>query len=148
MKRILFLLLLLSGICNAQNYKNKIVGEWIATDYDGNASRMIFSEDNYLSMTVNGTFVDGKNLEITEGPNKGIKNILKYELDESTSPIKIDLIATTIDNDVSIEQGRILGIVEFLNNGEIRINLNLNGNRENEFNNENIENTIYLKSKL
>ena len=147
MKKIVILLFIVAGICNAQTYKNKIVGEWIATDYDGNSSRMIFSDDNYLSMTINGKFVDGKSVEITESPNKGEKNILKYELFDSTFPIEIDIIAITIEDGKSMEKGRILGIVEFLNKDEIRINLNLNENRASEFNNDNIQSTIYLKAK-
>lgn len=146
MKKLLLVLFILTNICYSQNAQKNIIGEWIATDFDGNVSNMIFSNDNYISMTINGEFVDGKNFVIKGGKNDGQKAFMKYEIDDSSLPIKIDIVAIKFEGGKNIEKGRILGILDFLNN-EMRINMSFGGPRESGFDDSNKENTIYLKIK-
>jgi len=108
---------------------------------------MIFSNDNYVSMTINGEFIDGKNYVIKRGKNNGQKGFIKYEIDNTSLPAKIDIIVLTLENNQETEKGRILGILNFINENEMKINLNFGGFRESEFNDSNKENTITLKRK-
>ena len=85
-------------------------------------------------MSINGEFVDGKNYVIRGGKNDGQKMFVKYEIDDSGLPIKIDIIVIKPENDKNFEKGRILGILDFSNKMETRMNLNFNGIRESEFN--------------
>jgi hypothetical protein len=147
MKKLLLILFIITNLCYSQNAQQNIIGEWIATDFDGNVSKMIFSYDNYISMTINGEFVDGKNFVIKGGKNDGQKGFMKYEIDDSSLPIKIDIVAIKFEGGKNIEKGRILGILDFLNKTEMRINMSFSGPRESEFNESNQENTIYLKIK-
>jgi hypothetical protein len=146
-KPIAILLLFIVNICYSQSAKESIIGEWIATDLYGSESEIIFSNDNYISMSINGEFIDGKNYVIRGGKNDGQKMFVKYEIDDSDLPIKIDIIVIKPENDKNVEKGRILGILDFSNKTETRMNLNFNGTRESEFNDSNINSTIYLKRK-
>ena len=53
--------------------KVNLAGNWTNIDYDKNKSDFILSEDNYVSMSVNGEFIDGKNYIIKGGKNAGQK---------------------------------------------------------------------------
>lgn len=133
MRRVLLLFLLTTTFCNAQTPKQSIVGEWTATDFDGNVSNMIFTQDFFISMTIGTEFIDGKNFIVKGGKDDGQKRILKYELDTTSFPIKIDVIALEIVNGIPSEKGRLLGILEYLNETEMRFNLNFENSREIEF---------------
>lgn len=145
MKKLLFIFFIITNICHSQNVQKDIVGEWNSTDFDGNVSKMIFSNDNYISMTINGEFIDGKNFVIKGGKNAGQKGLLKYEIDDSSLPIKFDIIAIKLEKGINVEQGRILGILDFLNKTEIKIIMSFSGKRESVFNDSNKENIILLK---
>lgn len=147
MKRVLLLFLLITTCCNAQTAKQTVVGEWTATDFDGNVSTMIFTDDFFISMTIGTEVIDGKNFIVKGGKNDGQKGILKYELDTTSFPIKIDVVAFEIIDGVTNEKGRLLGILEFLNETEMRFNLNFENNREFEFTEANAIGTLNLKRK-
>lgn len=70
---------------------------------------------------------------------------MKYEIDESKVPVTLDAIAIAIEKGKEVEKGRILAILDFKSNNEIRINLGLNGTRATEFNEANEDSTILLK---
>lgn len=147
MKRVLLLFLLTTTFCNAQRSKQTVVGEWTATDFDGNVSTMIFTDDFFISMTIGTEVIDGKNFIVKGGKNDGQKGILKYELDTNSFPIKIDIIAFEIIDGVKNEKGKLRGILEFLNDTEMRFNLNFKNNREFEFTEANAIGTLNLKRK-
>jgi hypothetical protein len=142
MKKNLLLFLLLTSLSYAQTKKEILVGTWQGTDANSVKNKMIFTPDNFISMTVNGELIGGKNYIIKGGKNNGQKALLKYEINESKVPVTLDIIAIILEKDKEIEKGRILGIVEFKNDDEIKINLSLNGTRATEFDEEN---TISLK---
>lgn len=147
MKKLLLVLAFVTTICNAQNSNQTVVGEWITKDFDGNESVMVFTADHFISMTIGAEFIDGKNFMVKGGPNDGQKGLLKYELDATSFPIKIDVIAYEIKNGVPSEKGRLLGILEYLNESEMRINLNFANSREFEFTESNAISTLNLKLK-
>ena len=145
MKKLLFIFFIITNICHSQNAQQNIVGEWIATDFDGNVSKMIFGNDNYISLTINGKFIDGKNFVTKGGKNDGQKGGMKYEIDDSSLPIKFDIIAIKFEKGINVEKGRILGILDFSNRTEMKIIMSFSGKRESEFNDSNKENVILLK---
>ena len=60
---------------------------------------------------------------------------MKYEDDLTKNPIWIDLIA--IEKETKIEKGRIKGILKYINDNNLEILLNFNGDRYDNFEKEN-----------
>lgn len=145
MKKILLLFLILTAVSYAQTKKEILVGTWQGTDASGVKNKMIFTSDNFISMTINNEFIDGKNYIIKGGKNDGKIGLLKYEMDESKIPVTLDVIAVAVEKGKEVEKGRILAILDFKSNDEIKINLSLNGVRATEFNESNEAYTILLK---
>ena len=145
MKKILVLFVFLTGISYSQTKKDILIGNWQATDKSGVKNKMVFSNDGFVSMSINGEFIDGKNFVVKGGKKDGQKGTLKYEIDESTVPIKMDIIASSLEKGKAVEKGRLLAIVDFINNDEIKINLSLNQTRATEFNETNEDSTVLLQ---
>lgn len=105
MKKLLGILLFLTFIINCSAQKNTLnfVGSWTLTDYFNTKNDFILSEDNYITITINGETIDGKNFIIKGGEKNGEKGELKYSINSNKIPIEIDLIAMK-DN---VEKGRI-----------------------------------------
>lgn len=79
LKLLLIVFLFVSKTSNAQNTKNDFVGNWTVSDYWNNESPLILSEDNYISMSINGEFIDGKNFIVKGGKNNSKRGELKYK---------------------------------------------------------------------
>ena len=107
---ILFFILISSNLYS-QETKFDIVGFWNSVDISENQSKTIFSQDEYVTMTINGEEIDGRKFIIRGGSNNGQKAELKYKVYYNENPIHIDLIAIK-DNQ---ERGRILGIITPIN---------------------------------
>lgn len=138
---LLIALIFISTSSNAQITKNSFVGDWIITDHWNNESPLILSEDNYISMSINGDFIDGKNFIIKGGKNNGKKGEFKYSINTDKNPMEIDLIAI-MDND---EKGRILGAIKLINENNFLMILSFDGTRDTNFDNANQENIIKVK---
>ncbi|CAM3426694.1 hypothetical protein [Flavobacterium chungbukense] len=145
MKKYLLLFLILTSVSYAQTKKEILVGTWQGIDANGVKNKMIFTSDNFISMTINNEFIDGKNYIIKGGKNDGKIGLLKYQIDESKIPVTLDVIAVAVEKGKEVEKGRILAILDFKSNDEIKINLSLNGVRATEFNESNEAYTILLK---
>ncbi|TRX35989.1 hypothetical protein [Flavobacterium restrictum] len=91
-KKIVFILVIITSVSYSQNKKLNLVGNWNMTDYWGNKSVFILSEDNYGSLSVNGEFIDGKNFTIHGGQNDGQKGEMKYVINYKKTPIELDLV--------------------------------------------------------
>ncbi|MGA9212061.1 hypothetical protein [Kaistella sp.] len=124
----------------SQETKFDIVGVWNSSDYWSNESKTIFSKDGYVSMTVNGEEIEGKNFIIHGGSNNGQKGEMKYEINSEKSPIQIDIIALK-DNQ---EKGRILGIIVPVHHTKLLMLLSFDGKRPEKMNDENYEQTLTL----
>jgi len=136
---ILFILILNLNIF-AQKKEFDIVGNWEMTDFWSNKSATVFTNDGYISITINGEKIDGKNFIIRGGPHDGEKGEMKYVINANKSPIQIDVIALK-DN---IEKGRILGIIIPVNHTKILMLLSFDGKRPKTMNDENFEQTLTL----
>ena len=131
--------------CSAQQkpQKTNLVGSWIWTDYWENKSDFILTSDNYVSMSINGEFIDGKNFIVRGGKNDGQKGELKYSINYDKNPIEIDFIAIK-DNE---EKGRILGAIKPINEYEFLMTMSFDGKRDVNFAEENVEKIMTLKRK-
>ena len=139
--KIFFLFVLILNLdVSAQEVELDLIGNWNLTDFWSNESKTIFTKDGYISMTINGEKIDGKNFIIRGGPNDGEKGEMKYVINTKISPIQIDIIALK-DN---IEKGRILGIITPVNHTKILMVLSFDGKRPEAINDENFEQTLIL----
>ena len=112
-----------------------IIGNWNSTDHWENESDFILSSDNYVSMSINGEFIDGK--------NNGHIGELKYSIDYEKDPIEMDLIAIK-DNE---EIGRILCSIKLINKNEFLMTISFDGKRDTDFTTDNSEKIITVKRK-
>ncbi|RCU42182.1 hypothetical protein EIZ47_09495 [Chryseobacterium lacus] len=124
----------------SQETEYNIIGNWISSDFWSNESKTTFSKDGYISMTINGEQIDGRNFIIHGGPNDGQKAEMKYLINTKTNPIQIDIIALK-DN---VEKGRILGIIIPVHHTRFLMLLNFEGKRPETMNDENYEQTLTL----
>jgi len=139
--KIFFLFVLILNLdVSAQEVELDLIGNWNLTDFWSNESKTIFTKDGYISMTINGEKIDGKNFIIRGGSNDGEKGEMKYVINTKISPIQIDIIALK-DN---IEKGRILGIIIPVNHTKILMVLSFDGKRPEAINDENFEQTLIL----
>lgn len=143
MKNIIYLVILFSFNSLFAQDSNIIVGEWNATDFWENKSKIIFSEDGYISMTINGEFVDGKNFIIRGGKKDGEKAEMKYGINYTKSPIELDIIALKNENGNPKEYGRMFCLLKFTNANEAYLIIS-KGARDSDFKDENKERIVKL----
>lgn len=139
------LLFLFFNNCFAQSETNKLdlLGNWILIDYWQNKSDFILTSDNYVSLSINGEFIDGKNFIVRGGKNDGQKAELKYSINYEKNPVEIDFIAIK-DNE---EKGRILGVIKVLNKNEFMMTMSFDGKRDINFTEQNAEKIMKAKRK-
>ena len=142
--KIIFLFLFAIN-CTAQTETDKfdIVGNWNWTDYWENKSDFILSSDNFVSMSINGEFIDGKKFIVRGGKNNGQIAELKYSIDYEKNPIELDLIAIKDDE----EKGRILCSIKLLNLNEFLMTMSFDGKRDTNFTTENSEKIMTVQRK-
>lgn len=128
-KIYLFVLLFISLTSSGQNKKIDLMGVWKLTDYDKNESVFILSDDEYVSLSINGEFIDGKKFIVRGGKNDGQIAELKYSIDYDKNPLEIDFIAIK-DNE---EKGRILGAIRIINENEFLMIWSMDGRRDIDF---------------
>ena len=140
------LFFLIFNNCLAQSSIQKIdyTGKWVLTDYWKNTSDFILSSDNYVSMSINGEFIDGQNFIIKGGTNDGQKGELKFSINYEKNPIEIDFILIKNNS----EKSRILGVIKPINENEFEMTMSFDGNRDTNFSSENSENIMSAKRKL
>lgn len=135
----ILIFILISSNLYSQETKFDIVGVWNSVDISENQSKTTFSQDEYVSMTINGEEIDGRKFIIRGGSNNGQQAELKYKVDYNENPIHIDLIAIK-DNQ---ERGRILGIITPINKNKFLMQISFDGKRPHQID-ENSENTLTL----
>lgn len=138
-KKITILLLLIANITGmyAQS-PSDVVGKWEGTDYDNNPSELIFTEDSFVSFTINGETLGGENFSIN-----GQKADLKYFIDSLKNPFWIDFIVYSRAE--NIEKGRIKGVLKFIDIDNVQIAISFDGNRTSNFGEDNKESIITMR---
>ena len=143
LKIALFFLFFINFSAQNMTKKPNFIGNWIWTDYWQNQSDFILTSDNYVSMSINGEFIDGKNFIVRGGKNDGQKAELKYSINLEKKPIEIDFIAIKDDK----EKGRILGAIKLINENEFLMTMSFDGKRDLNFTDKNAEKIMTLKRK-
>lgn len=145
MKNLCNIILFLSFIinCSAQNNDMNFVGNWSSTDYFNTKNDLILTKDNYITITINGETIDGKNFIIKGGEKNGQKAELKYSINTEKNPIEIDLIAIK-DNE---EKGRILGSIKPIDENSFLLMFSFGKNRIIDFSEINKENFLLIERK-
>lgn len=131
MKKIVLLFLttlILSSFKTGENNNFNIVGKWESVTKDGTSS-FIFDKDGYAYFDFKGLKLGGKEFTI-----KDRKANLKYEIDNSTSPMKIDFIVTFFDDN---ETKRLLCIAKKIENNKLVFAVGFNGERPKIFEEKN-----------
>lgn len=135
LKSVIAAILIMGFQAKAQKSQFSIVGNWESIDYWKSKGKAAFTKDGYVSITINGEEIDGKNFIIHGGPNNGQKGEFKYKIDTDKRPIQIDFIALK-DNQ---EKGRLLGIIVPVNDSKFFMQISIDGKRpENIDHNETI----------
>ena len=125
MKKLVFLFLAL--ICLAFvpiTETNKFVGRWTGEDKN-EIGYLIFDNDGYAYLEINGEVLGGKEFTF-----KGKKGSMRYEINEDTSPIEVDLIINILETN---EEKRLLCIAEFLDDDNFKFAMGFEDLRPSEF---------------
>lgn len=106
------------------------VGKWKGDD-KGDVGYLTLSEDNYATFEFNGEIMGGKSFD-----HKGTSASMKYKVDTSYSPYRIDFVI--IDNGNEDELGRLKGIVKMIESNKMRLALGFGeSERPTDFSEEN-----------
>lgn len=111
-----------------------IVGKWTGFDEEKEKGSFVFDSEGYATMIKDNQMMGGKEFVMN-----GMKACMKYKIDESSTPIKFDLIIFNLKTKESKNMKMLLKIVD---NNTIKLASNFNETRPNSFNKEN---TILLK---
>ncbi|SFH92066.1 hypothetical protein [Halpernia frigidisoli] len=145
MKKILQVILLFICFLSFKAQTNEdLIGKWQGVDSTKNIWSITFSKDNFISFSINGEFIDGKNFKIHGGSNDGKFGQVIYKVDFKSNPIKINLIAKFKKGDLIIEKGILKGFLKFVNKNEILILLDFENKNYTNFTEENKNDTARL----
>ena len=130
MKKILlffFIVPLLSF--NSSITEKNIIGKWKGEDGKNIIGLMIFDNDGYATIEIDGKTYGGKEFEIN-----GEKGSMKYSINLDLEPIQIDLIITFLE---SKDQIKMLLIAEFQDKDTMILASKFTNERPTEFNSDN-----------
>ncbi len=107
-----------------QEVRDFITGEWRGDD-PNNLNYIRFDEDGYITFTLNGQEIGGREFE-----KDGEMANTEYEINSKTNPMEIDIIITDLNTH---EVARLLGIIEVLDENNIYFSLGSEELRPKEF---------------
>jgi len=139
MKYLLLAALLSLAGCS-KSIDDKLAGEWTATDDTGDHGSMIFEKDHHVTLTMGNTVVGGASFEAN-----GKKGECKYEVDESKTPMWLDLLVY-VDGSKT-EPTRLKGIARFVTDTKLQYRLSLVGDRDTTFDAADAKNTLLLEKR-
>jgi len=116
---ILFFLAIALSLTSFTLPSPSIVGQWKGED-DGEVGIISFDKEGYVSFTVNGEQVGGK-----EYKAEGLVFDMYYESDESVQPYKMDFVIKMHDG--QLEVARMQGIYAFTDDNTLIINMKFDG---------------------
>ena len=107
--------------------RHSIVGKWSGSA-KGKTGTMVFSEDGYITMTINGETLGGKNFKTESGD---VVNTL-YTVNYKKKPHWIDV---TVKNAAGEKLQSFKGIFEFVKQNSLRVRISFDGsdNRPTDF---------------
>ena len=121
----LYSLLIISFLCISSSEfqaEDKLIGKWEATDYLNNTSEFIFTEEKTALINIRGQRFGGTDFQINGKPVE-----LKYRINDTKSPMWLDLIASEKESGTVLL--KVKGIIEFISFNKAKILLNLDNKR-------------------
>lgn len=130
MKKLLLVLILFPLLSfNSSKAEINITGTWKGLDETKEIGYMIFDNDGFATIEVEGQTYGGKEFEMN---NK--KASMTYSINFDTEPIQVDFVISLFD---SKEERRMLLIAEFKDEDTMILASNFNSERPTEFNTDN-----------
>ncbi|MBR9845912.1 MAG: hypothetical protein GYB35_07305 [Algicola sp.] len=129
---VLFVLIPLFSF-NSSISDEQIIGKWEGKDEKTKVGAIIFRDDGYVTVEIDGQAFGGEEFEL-----EGNRVSMTYEINRKVNPIEIDFIITSLDTKTEM---RMLIIAEFKDKDTMTIASNFNEVRPTEFN---IKNSIKL----
>jgi hypothetical protein len=96
--------------------QNKLYGLWKGVDQE-DVGFLSFNEKGFAMLSINNETLGGENFAVN-----GINAKLTYLVNYSTNPIGLDLILTRLDSNKEV--GRLLGIIEFIEDNKLKLRIN------------------------
>ena len=96
-----------------------LIGKWQGED-EGDVGIITFDKSGYVSFTVDGEVVGGKNYKV-----EGIVMDMYYETDDTVTPHTIDFIFKIDEGQIEIS--RMLGIYKLVNEKTLILNMKFDG---------------------
>ncbi|WP_312076109.1 hypothetical protein [Chryseobacterium sp.] len=129
-KNLIFLLTFVFGIFFSQSVE-KLHGRWKGKDESSVQGSFTFFKNNFVLFEIEGVKVDGRKYEIPDGPNQGKIGHVKYEVDFTEKPYRLDIVASIDDNNEKVlnDQKFLRGFIEFKNENEMLLQVNFSDQR-------------------
>ena len=118
------------------NAEEKHIGEWKGESM-GEVGSLVLDKTNNAVFFIGNEVMGGENFVF-----HGKRGNCKYEIDYSKNPIWLDIVV--YEQDKTEEIVRLKGIVRFITDNKIEYRLSFDGNRFDNFDPEDKENTIVL----
>ena len=99
-------------------HAQSLIGSWQGED-DGEVGIINFDDDGYVSFTVNGEVIGGKQYK-----SEGLVFDMFYETNDGVTPRTMDFVIKMADD---IEVGRLMGIYTFVDDKTLIINMSFDG---------------------
>lgn len=129
MKKIILLLLVIPFFAfNTLQTESSFVGKWKGED-KGDIGVIDLTADGYATFEMNG--------EVLGGPEflmEGVRMKMTYTINTNTTPMQLDFTMTKLSTD---ESRTMPGIVRFESDNAMRLAMNFNDTRANEFTEDN-----------
>jgi len=126
---ILFFVLIPLFSFNSSVAEEDIFGRWEGKDEKNKVGSIIFSDDGYATIEIEGRIFGGKEFEVD-----GNKASMTYTFNRDVKPFEIDFIITAIETKTEM---RILMIAKFEDQDTITIASDFNDTRPTKFNSGN-----------
>lgn len=123
MKLSLFLSLLLLSFWQSTN--NKHLGTWEGDD-GIEVGYLILDEEGYATLKTDGEVIGGKSTVVG-----GMEAYMLFEINYQSTPVEIDFVVHKLADDT--EMGRLKGIMEFIDDNNMKLALGYSGDRPEDF---------------
>ncbi|MCE7995760.1 MAG: hypothetical protein HEP71_27525 [Roseivirga sp.] len=118
-----------------QNQETKHLGTWEGDD-GVDIGYLILDKEGYATLKANGEVMGGKSAVI-----RGIEVYMLFEINYQSAPVEIDFVIYKLADDV--EMGRLKGILEFIDDNNMKLALGYTGSRPENFEGE--DTIVFIK---
>jgi len=136
----IILIIAVLSLQSFSNFNEKHIGEWKG-EQRGETGTLILDNTNYAIFIIDNKVLGGDSFVTQKGNNAECK----YEIDYSKNPIWLDIVVYVQDEQGKTEEmGRLKGIIRFITDTTMEYRVGFDGNRYENFDSEDEEDTIIL----